>query len=170
MGLKRIGIFAIVIMGVCLVFITSILSKSTTELAASVNSTSITSVPTSTLSNFDPAYYGLPATIAGYRIILVQTSENFACLPEGMINLVLRSESPSVDTLLNQSSNSDVMSELKKHDIRPAIWGTQYVGPGVTDAEVWQLARQSDPKIVKKCVQLGPAPTPILPTMQKDNK
>lgn len=49
---------------------------------------------------FDPKSYGLPDTIAGYKVLGVVTSENQACMVPGSKSLVLQTTEPTVEDYL----------------------------------------------------------------------
>ena len=139
------------IVGFSVLFVAVLQSKSTHEL-------SILPTATSSLKTYDPAYYGLPEVIAGYKILGVETSENIACMPPGTIRLLLQTSQPDLDSFLKHTPNGDVESELKKFSIKPKQWEFQYVGPGISKEDVLATFRVWDPKTFP-CFALGPMPT-----------
>jgi hypothetical protein len=112
-------------------------------------------VPTSTLSDFDPAYYGLPDIIAGYQILAVETSENVACMPSGMMKLVLRASSPDSTTFLNQTPDITALERtLKTLYPNPAHWDFEFVGPGISEGALRQTLQQWNPNVMHVCIRL----------------
>jgi hypothetical protein len=114
--------------------------------------------------SFDPAYYGLPDAIAGYKIIAVETSANFACMTPGNIKLILQTSQPSIDTFLKNNPGGGVQSELEKLSLKPKQWELEYVGTGITKATVLSIAKQWDPRNHTICMILGGPITTLTPT------
>jgi hypothetical protein len=135
------------IVGFGALFIAAFQSKSKNEL-------SILPTATSLLTTYDPAYYGLPEVIAGYRILLVETPENMACMRPDTIDLVLQTSQPDLEAFLKQTPDGSVESELKKYDIKPKHWLFTYAGQGITKESAIAAIRNWDPKIHGECVGL----------------
>jgi hypothetical protein len=104
---------------------------------------------------FDPAYYGLPDVIAGYKIIAVETSANMACMTPGNIKLILQSSQPSVEAFLKNAPGANVDTEVKKLSLKPKQWEFEYVGTGISRETVLSTAKQWDPRNTGICVILG---------------
>jgi hypothetical protein len=63
--------------------------------------------PTHTYAaSYEPATYGIPEEIAGYSILLVQTSENNPCIPSGMMELTVMPIHPDPHNSLAPANES----------------------------------------------------------------
>lgn len=96
---------------------------------------------TATLAAFapyDPASYGIPYEIASYRILAVMTSENMACVPEGMIRSLIQSSHAGVRDLLANDSDVRVVTETLKQ--LPGLDGFQF-SLEVVGSAPWNAAR-----------------------------
>jgi len=54
-------------------------------------------------SSYSPPDYGLPNTLAGYKVMAVKTSENTACMSTGTKRIILQASDPDVETFLKNS-------------------------------------------------------------------
>jgi hypothetical protein len=81
---------------------------------------------------YDPAYYGLPPTLAGYKVFAVLTPDNTACMLPGEKRLVLQATQPNVEEFLRTNNNAMITKELEEKGLSEYDkWGIQIVGPGV---------------------------------------
>jgi hypothetical protein len=112
-------------------------------------------------SSYDPARYGLPGTIAGYKVFAVLTSDNTACMMPGEKRLILQATQQSVEDFLKTSNGPDINTELVQKGF-PAFarWGVQVVGPG-TKLDEFLSENQKWNALMQKhgCVTTGPIPT-----------
>lgn len=80
---------------------------------------------------YDPSLHGIPATLAGYKVLAVFTPETTACMPEGFKRLVLQTQQPSMNNYLNESQPETIEDALKENGISDITqWDIQIVGPG----------------------------------------
>lgn len=109
---------------------------------------------------FDPKTYGLPDTIAGYKVLGVMTSENEACVPPGRKILVLQSTEPTVQDYLKNFRQADVMKAMSEMGLNTTEWNISVSGPGSTreqmiaGVQAWNKDREK-----YGCVQSVPPPT-----------
>ena len=110
-------------------------------------------------NSYDPADYGLPATLNGYKTFAVLTSENTACMPPGEKRLVLQAPQDNVQSFLDQNNPASLLFGLQQSGFSDFAQGDlEYVGPGIqfeqfiAENEKWnQAMRESG------CVKSGPA-------------
>lgn len=108
---------------------------------------------------YDPATYGIPATIAGYKVLAVQTSTNTACTMPGTMRLILQATEPDLDSFLANTNPQAVMQELEKLDISKDVkWQPQYVGPSLWDREkfISQNNEWNESRKAYGCLRTGP--------------
>ena len=80
-----------------------------------------------------PAQYGLPDTIAGYKVLAVLTSDNTACMPPGAKRLILQTTQPTVEEFLETSDAAGIKAELEQKGFPEfAKWGVEIGGPDAT--------------------------------------
>jgi hypothetical protein len=120
--------------------------------------------PASTLNPYDPARFGLPGYIGGYKLLAVFTSDNLACMSKGEIRLALQATAPDVEAFLAtsnpRSSNlAAIQKDLEQHSKNVEI---EIVGPGVTiETIISENAKWNEDMKKNGCEQTGgPAPTP----------
>ncbi len=116
---------------------------------------------------FDPKTYGIPETIAGYKVLAVITSANTACWAPAPKQLVLQSTASSADAFLNSGQATDVEKAMKDLGLNPSEWSMSFGGPGSTREQVISGTQEWN-RLMEKggCVHSGPAgPTsvPVLP-------
>ena len=159
---------------VSLFFIAALQSKPYTEASILPTQTLVGFIATVNPASFEPAYYGLPEVIAGYKIIVVETSENIACMPPGNIQLVLQTSQPDMETFLKNAPGSNVENELKHLNIKqPKQWEFEYAGPGITKAMVLSVFKSWDPSVMTTCIKFGPITvdeTTLSPGMKIDKE
>ena len=63
---------------------------------------------------FDPKTYGLPDTIAGYKVLGVVTPKNKACMMDGSNTLVLQTTDPTVQDYLKNFRQADVVKAMSE--------------------------------------------------------
>jgi hypothetical protein len=81
---------------------------------------------------FDPKTYGLPDTIAGYRVLGVVTPKNKACIMDGSNTLVLQTTDPTVQDYLKSFRQTDVMKAMSEMGLNTTGWNISVAGPGST--------------------------------------
>jgi hypothetical protein len=124
----------------------------------------LTTVPT---GSFEPAAYGVPDTIAGYKVLAVINSNNTACVSPDDKRLVMLTDAPSEAALLSNHQTDLVMSEAVRLGLADYAKTIVWVGPGTTAEQVVAQARISNQNALENgCVHIGPIPlgTEITPT------
>jgi hypothetical protein len=82
------------------------------------------------------ADHGLPETIAGYRVLAVQTSETTACMRSGTARLVLQSDASNAQEAISMDVSA-VYQELERLVPDSGLsWRIGIVGPNFTAAEI----------------------------------
>jgi hypothetical protein len=121
-------------------------------------------VPASTLNPFDPARFGLPGYIGGYKLLAVFTSDNLACMGKGEIRLALQATAPDVEAFLatgnpTSSNLAAIQKNLEQHGKNVEI---EIDGPGITiETIISESAKWNKDMKEYGCVQTGgPAPDP----------
>ncbi len=116
-------------------------------------------------NTYDPAHYGLPPTIAGYKTFAVLTADNTACMTPGEKRLVLQATQVNVQDYLSASSYAAIQQDLQQRGFADfAQSNVQIVGPGttlnqfLTENEKWNEDRKKH-----GCVTSAPA-VPLTPT------
>jgi hypothetical protein len=119
-----------------------------------------------TISPYDPAQYGIPITIAGYKVLAVLTPGNTACMLPGHKRLILQAGEQDVENFLKNSHPNDINTALVQYGLTDtASWEVQVVGPGTTldgflsENQKWNAQATSD-----GCVKLGPMGPTRTPT------
>jgi hypothetical protein len=88
-------------------------------------------------ATFDPAQYGLPDTIGGYKVLAVLTSDNTACMMPGERRLILQATQPTVQDYLKDTHYDAIKKDLQERGLAEmAKWGEEIVGPGVNLKQV----------------------------------
>ena len=120
--------------------------------------------PISTRNPYDPARFGLPAYVGGYKVLAVFTPDNLACMSTGEIRLALQATEPNVEAFLATSNPTSsnlaaIQKELEQHGKNVTI---EIVGPGVTiDQIISESAKWNEGMKKNGCMQTGgPAPLP----------
>jgi hypothetical protein len=115
---------------------------------------------------FDPKTYGLPDTIAGYKVLGVVTSENKACMAPGTKDLVLLTTEPTVEDYLKNSRPADVLKAMGELGLNTTEWGISFAGPGATRDQLITGVQEWNNEMEKYgCVYSGPAiPAPTSQT------
>ena len=116
-------------------------------------------------ATYDPAHYGLPPTIAGYKVLAVLTSDNTACMPPGTKRLVLQSSQPNVESYLAQSDPAAIERELERLGFADFYGGgIEIDGPAsITQAFLSELKKWNDFSQKYGCVTSLPAATVLSP-------
>jgi hypothetical protein len=114
-----------------------------------------------TPSTYDPSYYGLPPTIAGYKTFAVLTSDNTACMMPGEKRLVVQASQATVQGFLSEGDYTAIQNDLQQHGFGDFAQGNmEIVGPGTTldqflsENEKWNKAGKE-----YGCVTSAPAST-----------
>lgn len=116
----------------------------------------VTTIPIDT-SLYEPWHYGIPDTIAGYKVVAVISSENTECFPDGMMSLKLQVPDLPFDpsdlspTITSLGSIREAVNALGIPNLR---WGTVYPDATLESLvranESWNQARR-----LNGCMQLG---------------
>jgi len=108
-------------------------------------------------ATYDPATYGIPDTIAGYKVLTVQTMENTACMSPETMRLTIQPVEPLPGNPLASQSNGDVRAELKK--LKPDVhWELQYITAGPYDREKFIVGNATWNETMQSigCLRTGP--------------
>jgi len=107
---------------------------------------------------YDPARFGIPATIGGYKVLAVFTSDNLDCMGPGEIRLALQAAAPNVDAYLANNNLPAIQKELEQRGLNVEI---EIDGPGMTIAQIIrEAARWNQGMDAYGCFRSGgPAPT-----------
>ncbi|MEO8610984.1 MAG: hypothetical protein ABI690_24015 [Chloroflexota bacterium] len=110
------------------------------------------------VTTYDPSTYNLPNTIAGYRILTVQTSKNTACMTPDVLRLTVQPINAMVGNPLASEENTNLRAELEKLKL-DVEWELQYVTEGPYDLEkfVSGNATWNETMTTVGCQQSGPA-------------
>ncbi len=114
-------------------------------------------------SPFDPAKFGVPDQLAGYRVLAVLNETNYACLRTGEKHLVLLSSEANLHDYLSSSDPNSIKQALHAANLDEyASWGWDIVGPGTTQEQlIQQLELSNNLNKSNGCpVPLGGVPTP----------
>jgi hypothetical protein len=99
-----------------------------TFLLAGVHAANMRSNLPDPFTPYDPATFGIPETLAGYRILAVTSSQNSPCLPANTQEVLIQAIDPMPENPMVARGNGDVIFELKK--INPDVqWGLSYIMP-----------------------------------------
>jgi len=83
-----------------------------------------------TKPSFEPIAFGLPEYIGAFRILIVQTSDNTACLLPIEKRLTLQELEPGAKALLDNNPMPDSIQALKEQG-----WDILFTGPDTTREE-----------------------------------
>lgn len=113
---------------------------------------------------YDPAHYGLPSTIAGYKTFAVLTSDNTACMMPGEKRLVLQTTQANVQSFLSTSDYAAIEKDLQQRGFADfAQNNIQIVGPGTTfDQFLSENEKWNEDSNKYGCVTSGPS-LPVTP-------
>lgn len=116
-------------------------------------------------STYDPAHYGLPPTIVGYKTFAVLTSDNTACMMPGEKRLVLQTTQVNVQSFLSTSDYAAIKKDLQQRGFADfAQDNIQIVGPGTTlDQFLSENEKWNEDSKKYGCVTSAPA-APLTPT------
>ena len=83
---------------------------------------------------YDPAYYGLPETLGGYTVLVVETAQNTACrLTGNSKGLVLQAPPPSIEGFLATADVNMIYQELENAGFnRDDFNAFSFVSSGIT--------------------------------------
>jgi hypothetical protein len=123
----------------------------------------VTSAPITQISSpFDPAIYGIPDEIAGYKVLAALTSENLVCFQEDQRRLVLQAPEQNMNDLIENSDQQAIDQELSKLD---DDWSISIVGIGIDREQVWSQNEKWNLHAIKNgCAILGPDGPIVTPT------
>lgn len=65
----------------------------------------------SNLDSYLPAHYGLPETLAGYRILIVESIENRPCMPPDFRNIIVQISELDMQAYLNSTTTPQSLHE-----------------------------------------------------------
>jgi len=111
-------------------------------------------------ATYDPAAYGIPDMIAGYKVLAVKTAQNTLCLKSGIVRLTLQASEPDIVSFLANSNSQSVRQILNQLDLEmPYDWSLEYVAPGKWDRQafVTSHAELNEYLRVNGCARLGGA-------------
>ena len=126
------------------------------------NTRSIQAWLISTLNPYDPARFGMPSYIAGYKVLAIFTPDNLACMNPGEIRLVLQTTEPNVGEYLANSNPKAIQKDLEHHGLDATKeWTYEIIGPDVTIEQIISESAKWNQEIKKTgCIRLGPAELP----------
>jgi len=114
--------------------------------------------PISTRNPYDPARFGMPGYVGGYKVLAVFTPDNLACMNTGEIRLALQATEPNVEEYLANNNLKAIQKDLEQHGLDVTI---EIVGPGVTIDQIISESAKWNQAIKKSgCIQTGPAELP----------
>ncbi len=146
---------------VCVAFAVMFIGQSFSSSASQILGDKRASVP----ATYNPAQYGLPERIGGYKVLAVLTSDNTACMMPGEKRLILQADHSNVDDYLKNSDPEAVKKELEQRGLAEmAKWGFQIVGPGANLETILSEHQKWNEQAQKSgCVRFGPPPiiTPV---------
>jgi len=87
------------------------------------------------LSSYDPKFWSLPETIAGYKVLAVKNVENSKCAANAVVQVVLQM-SPSEVDMLTKATYDQIMSELDKLGWKTDRWLIGYVAPETSKQDI----------------------------------
>lgn len=101
---------------------------------------------------YDPATFGIPDIVAGYRILAITTPDNTACMMPNEMRVLIQAVDPMPDNPMVDRNGGDIIFEVKK--LHPDIdWGLEYIMPVPFDRNQFVASMQS--WIKAGCVKLG---------------
>lgn len=126
------------------------------------NTRSIQAWLMSTLNPYDPARFGMPRYVAGYKVLAVFTPDKLACMNPGEIRFVLQATEPNMEEYLANSNPKAIPKDLEQQGLNPTSeWTYEIVGPGVTIEQIIRESTKWNQDIKKTgCIRLGPAELP----------
>jgi hypothetical protein len=131
--------------------------------------TSAVPLPADSPDQFDPKTYGLPDTIAGYKVLGVVTSENTACRPPGRNTVVLQTTDPTVQDYLKNSRAADVMKALAGLGLNTTKWDFSIVGLYYTREQLVASAQANNHEMEKYGCAYSGGPIILVPTPTSQN-
>ena len=166
---KERPLFMRIAMTAVLVAISVLAIKQPSASASYRNRIVPTSNPTVTIPTgpFDPASYGVPDSIAGYKVLAVISANNTACVGPDDKRLVLLTDEPTVMDTVNKSQIDAVNVEAARLGLTDYTkGGIQWAGPGTTTQQVVAGLQEWNKAIAAagSCLQTGPIPVPVQAT------
>lgn len=114
-------------------------------------------------ASFDPATYGLPEEIAGYRLLVVQTPENNPCGRSDTTTVIVSSPYTDMGVFLTRNNITAVYGELGT--IYPGRqWQISVVDPSRTAEEIIQQIKRWNTAMQDGCTQFSMPPIFWTPT------
>lgn len=83
------------------------------------------------MTSYDPAYWGFPEAIAGYKVLVIKSVESSKCVPNAVIQVVLQMSQSEVDRL-TKTTYDTIMGELDKFHWNIDQWLIGHVEPGTS--------------------------------------
>lgn len=119
------------------------------------------SAPSQASSPYDPAQYGLPESLGGYKVLAVLTPDNTACMPAESKRAILQATQGSISDYLKESDAGEIQNELKKLKANdPTMWEVMIVGPNTNlDDFISENQKWNDQVKQFGCVTAFPAAT-----------
>lgn len=88
--------------------------------------------PTPTPDLFSPAYYGVPDTIAGHKVLAVISAQNSRCVPSNTLTLIVRVGAADPQSYLSSDEARDLNAAMKEFDHPGMFWSLNVIGPEVS--------------------------------------
>ena len=166
MGLKKLtqalaGI--VLLIGLVVVLIELFSSAKGPQAASSTIDPHATSTPTP-VSPYSPSNYGLPNTIAGYKVLAVLTDNTLACMMPGKKRLILQANQASIEDYLKASDPMALDTALHQVGLTTDEVEIEVVGPTTTlDGILLEIQKWNEDRKKHGCVTSAPA-IPLTPT------
>lgn len=145
--------------------ITTIIIVALSTYSTSKDTTSLITTPEATRL-YDPAQYGVPDTLGGYKVLAVLTSQDVACMPSGRKSIVLQASEPNVHEYLESPKpTTEIRAFLRQvPGEEETNWQVGVVGPSATletilsTIESWNSVNSGRPCRRLGGVQSSPSP------------
>jgi hypothetical protein len=151
---------AILLIGLVVVLIGLFYSAAGPRAASSTIDLHATLTPTP-INPYAPSKYGLPDTIAGYKVFAVLPVDTVACSRPGMKTLILQASQTSVEDFLKASDPKALDTALRQAGLTASEVEIQFVGPGATlDVMISEIQKWNADRKAHGCVTSVPAVVP----------
>ncbi|MBA3867577.1 MAG: hypothetical protein H0X30_00330 [Anaerolineae bacterium] len=87
------------------------------------------------MTSYDPKFWSLPETLAGFKPLVIKNVENSKCVPNAVVQVVLQMSSSEVRKL-TKATYDQIMSELDKLHWNLDGWLIGYVTPGTSKEDL----------------------------------
>ena len=166
MGLKKLtqalaGI--VLLIGLVVVLIGLFSSAKGPQAASSTIDPHVTSTPTP-VNPYAPSIYGIPDTLAGYKVLAVLTADTEACMQPGKKHLILQTSQTNVEDFLKAVDSKAIDTALRQAGLTPDEVEIMIAGPGATlDVMFLEIQKWNEDRKKHGCVTSAPA-IPLTPT------